>query len=151
MNIIEKLLKNGTEIRALSCKQPYAELMLHGKIETRSWYTKYRGLVLICVSKKSYSTEQLRNISGGNQLWRMGEFLDIENPKYEGKAIAIGVLIDCRTMKPEDEDKCFVRYYPDLWCHEYIHVTPIVPFEWKGSRKWGKVGEDIISSIKFLA
>jgi hypothetical protein len=49
------------EIRALTWKEPYASLMLHGKIETRTWYTKYRGLVLICAGLKHYN-ENLHTI-----------------------------------------------------------------------------------------
>jgi hypothetical protein len=44
------------KLMALSWKQPYAELMLHGKIETRTWQTKYRGWVMVCASKQPYET-----------------------------------------------------------------------------------------------
>lgn len=44
----------GADIRALSTKQPYASLMLHGKVETRTWDSKYLGWVLICASKQAY-------------------------------------------------------------------------------------------------
>ena len=47
-------------IKALSWKQPYASLMLKGKIETRSWPTNYRGLVLICASKAPYSIKEIK-------------------------------------------------------------------------------------------
>lgn len=136
------------KLMALSWKQPYAELMLHGKIETRTWNTNYRGWVLICASQKGYHTEQLRNISGGYQLNRMGQYLAIENPGYESKAIAIGYLSDCRQMKPEDEDKCFVQYYPDLFCHIYESVQAIEPFPWKGSQGWKEVAPEIKNQIK---
>lgn len=41
-------------MKALSIKQPWAELILQGKktIEIRSWNTKYRGYFLIHTSKK---------------------------------------------------------------------------------------------------
>lgn len=42
-------------LRALSWKEPYATLMLHGKVETRTWPTDYRGLVLNCVALKDYA------------------------------------------------------------------------------------------------
>lgn len=138
------------KLMALSWKQPYAELMLHGKIETRTWPTNYRGWVLICASKQGYYTEQLRRISGAYQMVRMGQFLNVEAPKYEGMAIAIGRLMDCRPMKPEDEDACFVKYYEDLWCHVYNHVYSIRPFPWKGSQGWKEVSEEIKKQIIIL-
>lgn len=138
------------KLLALSWKQPYAELMLHGKIETRTWQTKYRGWVLICASKQPYYTDQLRRISGGKQMIRMGDFISNENPNYEGKAIAIGRLIDCRQMQKEDEDKCFVEFYPDLFCHVYDNVKAIKPIIWKGSQGWKEVTADIKRTIAFL-
>lgn len=57
-------LFEGEEIRALSWKEPYASLMLHGKIETRPWSTKYRGLVLVCASQKPYTEAELMGIAG---------------------------------------------------------------------------------------
>ena len=41
-------------MKVLSVKQPWASLIFHGKdIENRTWYTKYRGEVLIHASAKS--------------------------------------------------------------------------------------------------
>lgn len=137
------------KLLALSWKQPYAELMLHGKYETRTWKTNYRGWVMICCSKKSYFTEQLRNISGGHQLMRMGKYLNVENPSYEGKAIAIGRLIDCRPMRPEDEDKAFVLYHPDRFVHIYDQVRAIDPFPWKGKQGFAIVPEWVKENITF--
>lgn len=138
------------KLMALSWKQPYAELMLHGKIETRTWPTNYRGWVLICASKKGYYTNQLRNISGGHQIMRMGQFLQNNNPGYEGLAIAIGRLVDCRPMHPADEDKCFVKYWSDLFCHVYDNVRPIKPFAWRGTQGWKEVNPEIKNQIQFL-
>lgn len=41
-------------VKALSLWEPWASLMRYGvkKIETRSWSTGYRGLLLICASKR---------------------------------------------------------------------------------------------------
>jgi hypothetical protein len=77
----------------------------------------------------------------------MGEFIANENPNYEGKAIAIGRLTDCRPMKLEDEDKCFVQYCPDLFCHIYENVQAIKPFPWKGSQGWKEVSIEIKNQI----
>lgn len=67
-----------------------------------------------------------------------------------GYAIAVGRLIDCRKMKPEDEDKTFVKYRPDLYCHIYQDVRPIKPIAWKGSQGWRTVEQEIINKIVFI-
>lgn len=143
------------KLRALSWKQPYAELMLHGKIETRTWNTNYRGWVLICASKVGYNFNQVYNISGGNQTPRITDILGRNNDHWlnnyrSGMAIAIGRLIDCRPMVKEDEDKCFVEYFNDLYCHIYEDVKAIEPFEWKGSQGWREVPDEIKTQIKFI-
>lgn len=145
--------QNTHGVRALSWKQPYASLMLHGKIETRVWDTKYRGYVLICASKQRYSNRQIENISGINQFKRLCKVLE-GTDAYLGKSIAIGKLVDSRPMTKADEDACFVEYreaWPvekhdkygnsipaekQLWCHIYEDVHAIEPFDWKGSQGW---------------
>lgn len=125
---------------ALSWKEPYGSLMLHGKIETRTWKTNYRGWVLICASKVPYNLQQILNISGTNIERRIYIELDYHLDGHItdnlGKAIAIGKLIDCKPMTKEDEDKCFVEYHPGLWCHIYDHVQAITPRIWVGQQGW---------------
>ena len=158
---------------ALSWKQPYAELMLHGKKETRKWATDYRGLVLICASKSGYSFNQVRNISGDKQIVRITKTLgrnfdNLLNNYNSGKAIAIGRLVDCRPMLLSDEDDCFVQYRPPwteivrtksgkekeakrkLYVHIYEDVKPIEHFDWKGKQGWKEVPDEIKNKIKFL-
>jgi len=139
------------KLLALSWKQPFAELMLHGKIETRTWNTNYRGWVLICASKKGYDFHQWFSISGSKQGQRITKILGrgCDHFLRSGMAIAIGKLIDCRIMKQEDEDRCFVQYFPDLFCHIYDFVVPIEPILWKGTQGWKEVTSDIKRLIKF--
>jgi hypothetical protein len=156
MTIQEELL-SGAPLRALSWKEPYATMMLHGKIETRSWPTKVRGLVLICASQQRYTPEKIDNISNYRQrtsmTWKIGKvgsFAFINDSMFHlGHAIAIGRLIDCRLMEPEDQDKTYVYWRPDLWCHIYEEVTAIEPFPWKGAQKWSIVSPEVIKQIKF--
>lgn len=135
---------------ALSWKQPYAELMLHGKIETRSWNTKYRGWVLICASKKLYEVESIISISGYTQYDRIFEALPNSTKYLCGQAIAIGRLVHSRQMEPGDEDSCFVEYNPQRYCHIYEDVQAIEPFPWKGSQGWKEVSQEIKNHIKLL-
>jgi hypothetical protein len=138
------------KLMALSWKQPYAELMLHGKIETRTWNTKYRGWVLICASQKNYKADQILNISGRTQFMRILAILTRTERVPAGQAIAIGRLVDCRPMQKADEDKSFVHYYHDLFCHVYEDVQAIEPFLWIGSQGWREVSEGIKQKIKVL-
>lgn len=162
-------------ILALSWKAPYAQLMLRGKIETRTWPTNYRGWVLICCSKVPYNAQQLVQIAGGgicgagqfNRIMRLN--LTVPNTENDfGYAIAIGKLVDCRPMTKEDEDACFVKYkepwteskttitsgirekQKQLWCHIYEDVTPIEHFPFKGGQGWLSLTEEQINQIKII-
>jgi hypothetical protein len=151
MNKIKQSLDDGSKLLALSWKEPFGGLMLHNKIETRTWKTKYRGFVLICCSHESYKLDQLLRICGEKQYNRI---IDLISEKIidlnSGNAIAIGRLTNCRMMELEDENNCFVQYQPGLFCHVYKDITPIEPFPWSGTRKWSKVSREVISQIKFL-
>jgi len=126
--------------------------MLHGKIETRTWYTKYRGLVLICASLKPYSNSELLDISGKEQTDRIFTTLGIEGAnEAPGHAIAVGDLVDCRGMREDDQDKCFVSFFASgLYCHVYQNVKPIKPFPWKGTQGWKILDQETIDKIEYL-
>lgn len=160
----------GSEpIRALSWKQPFGSLMLHGKIETRKWATKYRGLVLICCSQKEYTDEQLDSMASIKQVGKIITTLSpLDTWKTFGKAIAIGRLVDCRPMTIHDEDKAFIKFKPAwkemrknkdgsvryvvkrLYCHIYADVRPIKPFDFKGAQGWRKLTKEVIEKIEIL-
>lgn len=137
------------KLLALSWKQPFASLMLHGKIETRTWSTKYRGWVLICASKVPYHTDQLFTIAGADQYDRIWKTLDPDEQE-NGVVIAIGNLVDCRPMTKDDEDRAFVEYYPDLFCHVYENIIPLEPFPWKGQQGWKEVAPEIKEQLTRL-
>lgn len=134
-------------MKALTWKQPYANLMLHGKIETRTWNTNYRGRVLICAGLTPYSDRELLQLSGVMQMKRIDERIHVQKT---GAAIAVGLLVDCRPMLPTDQDACFVKYNPLLFCHIYKNVRAIEPFPWKGSQGWRTVPPEVIKQIKYL-
>jgi hypothetical protein len=127
-----------SEIRALSWKQPFAELMKHGKQETRTWATEFRGLVLICASVQPYGDRELVEICGPEQHARI---LQILGPKWfnqvkRGSAIAVGRINGCVEMWRSDEGVTFVKYKPGLYVHRYEDITPIQPFPWRGQLGW---------------
>lgn len=146
---MDKDLFDKEEVRYLGWKQPFASLMLYGKIETRTWPTKYRGLVLITASKQPYHMEQYADISG-EQYQNIWDVLGNPEDVILGHAIAVGRLVDCRKMLPEDAAKCFVKYYPDLYCHVYEDVRAIEPFEMKGAQGWRKLTNEVLSKIKYI-
>lgn len=144
-----------TELRALSWKQPFGSLMLHGKIETRIWDSKYRGWVLICASKAPYNDNDILKIAGNEQYGRIHTICPKEPT---GKAIAIGRLIESRFMTKQDENKCFVQHcepwlhtskktskksWKRLWCHIYEDVQAIESLDWYGSQGWSIVNESV--------
>ena len=146
-----KVIRPKDRIGALSWKEPYATLMFHGKIETRTWPTNYRGPVLICTSIKDYRIDQIMNISGEKQFERIIDLIDDKKPEIKnGFAIATGSLMQCRPMQKSDEDKCFVWYSPDLFCHIYKDVRPIKPFPFKGGRKWSSITNEQFIKIKYF-
>jgi hypothetical protein len=145
--------KPTDELKALTWKQPYASLMLNGKVETRTWYTKYRGWVLICAGLSEYRHWDIVKISGVDQAerimeWSQGNEKQIQDVK--GIAFAIGMLVDCRRMLPEDEDKSYVCYNQDLFCHFYEHVSQIKPLSWKGSLGFSEVSEKIKNLVQVI-
>lgn len=167
----------GEVVRSLSWKQPYASLMLHGKVETRTWDSKYLGWVLICSSQKPYSSFEIEEISGIEQANRGMIKLGAKPIKTEeglrytylksmesqlmplGKAIAVGKLWKSEKMDFFDSDKqlyenvqnaCFVKFQYGLWMHSYKDVQPIVPFDWKGTQGWKTLDEETINKIILL-
>lgn len=147
-------MPNQHELKALTWKQPFAQLMLHGKIETRSRRTHVRGWVLICAGQSAYDYKKTLEIMGVEQYNRLKQTLSAidaaEITTNHGFAIAIGKLVDCRPMTPEDADACFVAYRTGLWCHIYEDVQAIEPIPWKGAQGWRTVPDDVKSKIKIL-
>lgn len=96
-------------VRALSLKQPWANLIAQGTktIETRSWKTNYRGDLLICSS---------------------------QNPKIEpyGHALCIVELIHVEPMRVEHEKAACIQLFPRAYAWHIQNVRLITPFPVKG-------------------
>lgn len=146
----EELFPKTDTIRMLWWRQPFASLMLHGKIETRNRPTQVRGKVLICATIKPYSLIELGELMGANTIQNMQD----EDPEWisklpNGLAIGVGELVHCRRMKSSDEDKCFIRYRDNLWCWVFENVQPIKPFKVTGKQGWAIADEEIKSKITY--
>jgi len=140
-------------LKALSWKQPFGTLMLHGKDETRVWDTAYRGWIMICTSKVPYSEKIVKGISGERQTKRIKQVLEeAQDPTRSlyGHAIGIGWLEDSVPMFPDMEDACFVEYSPMLYVHKYTGVVPIEPIPWSGMLGLTNVADEFKEKITII-
>ena len=88
-------------LMALSIKEPYGSLILyHGKKETRTWATNYKGYVLLCASKSPYQAQSILEISGPEQTKRICDALGTSDlnklNRFNGHAFAVALLAGCR-------------------------------------------------------
>ncbi|MCK9370153.1 ASCH domain-containing protein [Candidatus Dojkabacteria bacterium] len=97
-------------MKALTIQEPYASMILEGKktIETRTWKTNYRGLIILHASK---------------------------NPKSEisGKIFAVAKIVDCKPMKKKDEKLACCEIYPRAYSWFLEDIKPTELKEVKGS------------------
>lgn len=148
-----EFIKPDVEVKALSWKQPFAELMLQGKdLETRSWNTDVRGWILICATLKPYEKWLFEKVCG-KQLERANKvLLHNANKEINGMAIGIGYLNRVMPLKKYDhpEDRSFVdkEHHPYLYGLEFIHLHRIKPFLFKGGQKWKNLTTDQIKQIE---
>lgn len=96
-------------MKVLSVKQPWANLIASGRktIETRRWYTDYRGELLIASSR---------------------------TPRIEpaGCAVAIVRVVDCRPMKDEDTAQACCDCYPHAYAWVLSDIKRVKPFPVRG-------------------
>ena len=106
-------------MKAISLHQPWASWIALGKktIETRYWYTKYRGDLLIASTKKR------------------SEFYDLPL----GKGLCIVQVIDCRRMKNSDEKAAMCLCEDGLYAWILKDIRRIEPFPVKGSQGFYEV------------
>lgn len=99
-------------MKCLSVRQPWANIIAAGTktIETRSWWTKYRGPLLIASCKK---------------------------PAIEpaGKILAIVTLTACRLMSPRDKEAACCDYIPGWYSWVFSKIYKLQdPQPVKGSQ-----------------
>lgn len=95
--------------KALSVKQPWANLIASGRktIETRTWRTNYRGVILICSSKQP------------------------DTPLPAGYIVAMAELADCRVLSLRDEKAacCDCSFGGYAWVLQNIQRVKPVPIK----------------------
>lgn len=88
-----------TIIKAISLHEPWASFIPMGlkKYETRSWYTSYRGPLLICSAKKTSNAQKLTH----NYIIHKYQQLLTETDNYvEWQDLPFGCAILYETAKP---------------------------------------------------
>jgi hypothetical protein len=97
-------------MKVLTIQEPYATMILEGKktIETRTWKTNFRGLILLHTSKNPKS-------------------------KLSGKIFAVAKIVDCKPMIKKDEVKACCEIYPRAYSWFLEEIRPTELKEVKGS------------------
>lgn len=140
------------KIRTLCWYQPFAFLMLHGKIETRLVKKGKKppfplGTYVGYAAKKSLSIEESLAIMGEENYERMDRLSSLDTWACNtGNALFMGDLVEIRKMQPEDEAATFVKYeeHPthDRWCLIFQNIKRLMPFEIKGKQGVGFLTEE---------
>lgn len=142
------------QYKAISLWEPWASCVKTGakRIETRSWYTNYRGELVICAAKKwdSNNSHLLSrwNFQGGLAPL-VGQPLDFSFKSWPGineehlnfgKAVAIVDLVDCKktelmTIGEIETEQTFGDFTPGRFAWIFDNIRAInPPFNVKGSQ-----------------
>jgi hypothetical protein len=110
-------------MRAISLWQPWATAIVLGRktIETRSWFTPYRGPIAIHAAKRPLDVEELLLCS---------ELGMPQTGHAFGAVVAIADLISCmRTegLAPSIEDRAWGNFTPGRYGWVLANVRPLTP------------------------
>lgn len=113
-------------MKGLSVREPFASLIADGRksIETRTWYTSYRGPLLICASAK---------------------------PKIHkaGYAVCIVTVFDVRKMHTDDAGAAMCDYIPGLYAWVLTNLHSFTrPMPAKGARSLWDVDPFVVTGWK---
>jgi len=154
-------------IRTIGFYQPFASLMLHGKIETR-WIRANKkppfplGTYLFYSTQKSCDDNTLMDWCGKKIIDNINITLENDlTKKLNGYAIGMGELVKIEPLQEKEEEKSFVKYVgnkievvKNISIHKiqyglyFENVQRIKPFIWKfGKQGIGFLPEQEISKI----
>ncbi len=120
-----------TQIKAISLHQPWASLIAMGlkNFETRSWGTKYRGLLVICAALKNTKQQQSNYEDLASSFG-----LDLTVHPWSsfplGMAIAVCDLVDCIEMTEDfineqsETERCCGHWEPGRYAWKLENVQP---------------------------
>src|SRR5687767_10873250 len=154
-------------MRTLGLYQPYAEMMLHGKIETR-WIragTKPPfplGPYMLYACKSDYPLTTLSQIAGEKQYKRITETIN-GLQLIRGAALCTGDLVKIIYIIPGMDDQTFVRYQGPMEYKNkagnivkrvrvgliFENVRRITPFPFKGKQGVGILSAEDRKKISY--
>ncbi len=134
---------------AITLHQPWAWAVGEWKgYETRSWYTPYRGPLLIHAGKV---------VDADFVAYMTDEGYPFPDPLVRGAIVKIADLTDCiPTAKAvdfiSDDEKFFGDYTPDRWAWKLENIVTLPePIECRGFQKLWRPGESIIARLPVVA
>lgn len=162
------------KIRTLGLYQPYASLMLHGKIESRCVEEGKKppfptGKYLIYSTKKYYSPESFKHLSGEYYQSARNIITREETASLNGYAICIGDLMRVEKLGVGQLSRAFVDINPtmlrmgkedidwyneiiidgkQLWGLHFENIQRINPFPFRGKQGVGILSKFHKSFIK---
>ena len=119
------------QIRTLGLYQPYAELMMHGKIETR-WVRRGRkppfplGPYLLYATQKDYTLQELSQIAGEKQYRRINGIIN-GITLAKGAAVCTGDLVKIIYVVPGMDNETFVDCRENMRVRLLGYGTPQKP------------------------
>lgn len=152
-------------MKAISVWEPWASLIRckAKTIETRGWYTKYRGPLLICASKGGLP---LYKLDYHMSLWEIqcglapliGKPLDLNNATWpgvgimhlnHGKAVALANLTDCKkaddmTLGEIGTDHRFGDFSSGRFAWILSEIKPVEYFRVTGKQGFFNVPDELI-------
>lgn len=159
------------KIRTIGLYQPYATLMLHGKLESR-WVAAGKkppfplGKYLIYSTKKEYTISEFQHLAG--MFWdRAMSILRTDHSKHRtGVGLAIGELycvekiytfsqceeafIEPPTPLDDDVKNQFAYDGRALWGLRFKNVQRVKPFPFKGKQGVGFLSEEDQAKIEYV-
>lgn len=125
-------------MKALSVKNPHAHRIATGEktLEIRSWPTRHRGPVLICVSGRP--DRQAMAAASASRLAGDGRHLPA------GVMLCIVDVVGCRPMTAEDAKAACTEFIPGHFAWELANVRAVKPVPIKGRLMLFTVPDEMI-------
>jgi activating signal cointegrator 1 len=138
-------------MKAISLWEPWSTAIAMGykKVETRHWYTSYRGWLLIC------SAKNLKAVANFCHLQQEGYFPDLRFSDLNfGKAVAVCKLKGCVKMTEEfidrqtEAERLFGDWQPGRFAWILEDVNAIEPFPVTGKQGLWDVDKEATALIR---
>jgi len=142
-------------MKALSLWQPWATLMAAGlkKVETRGWFTAYRGPLLIHAAKRKPKREELEDICEALEMFWDKTGIDceiLEDMTYGAILCHVG-LIKCLATSSNvipsiDEIEYWLGNYEDgrfMWTTDNL-IKFDTPIPYRGSQGFFNVPDELL-------